>query len=72
MTDLALEASLSGNIRLYDIDVQAAPRCDKELVYDVFPSNPLVKGRASVVDVKKLVDDMIANTAKCLPNGWCK
>ncbi len=50
--------------------LKAALTCDRSLVYDAFLADPLVKGRASEEDVKKLVDDMIANTMAYLPEGW--
>lgn len=50
--------------------LKAALTCDRSLVYDAFLADPLVKGRASEEDVKKLVDDMIANTMVYLPEGW--
>ena len=53
-----------------DRTLKAALTCDRELVYEAFLTDPLVKGRASEAEVKRLVDDMIANTAKYLPAGW--
>lgn len=50
--------------------LKAALTCDRELVYRAFLDDPLVKGRAKDSDVKKLADDMIANTKKYLPDGW--
>ncbi len=50
--------------------LKAALTCDRELVYEAFLHDPLVKGRASDADVKKLADDMIANTMTYLPDGW--
>ena len=49
-----------------------ALRCDRSLVYEAFLNDPLVKGRASESEVRRLVDDMIANTAGCLPEAWKK
>lgn len=48
----------------------AAINCDRELVYRAFLTDPLVAGRAGESDVKRLADDMIANTARYLPEGW--
>lgn len=48
----------------------AALECDRQLVYEAFFTDPLVRGRAGESDVKKLADDMIANTARFLPEGW--
>ena len=53
-----------------DRTLKAALTCDRELVYEAFLSDPLVKGRAKEDEVKQLVDDMIANTAKYLPEAW--
>lgn len=53
-----------------DRTLKAALTCDRELVYEAFLTDPLVKGRAKEDEVKQLVDDMIANTAKYLPAGW--
>ena len=50
--------------------LQAALHCDRSLVYEAFLSDPLVRGRASESAVKRLVDDMIANTAAFLPEAW--
>ena len=50
--------------------LDAALNCDKSLVYEAFLSDPLVIGRGSGADVKKLADDMIANTEKYLPKEW--
>ena len=50
--------------------LNAAMNCDRELVYEAFLSDPLIKGRAGETEVKRLADDMIANTAKYLPKEW--
>jgi len=50
--------------------LEAALTCDRTLVYEAFLSDPLVKGRASDEEVKKLADDMITNTLAYLPEGW--
>jgi alpha-galactosidase len=50
--------------------LKAALTCDRTLVYEAFLSDPLVKGRASDEEVKKLADDMIENTRIYLPKGW--
>ncbi len=50
--------------------LKAALTCDRTLVYEAFLSDPLVKGRASDEEVKKLADDMITNTLTYLPEGW--
>ncbi|GLB32665.1 alpha-glucosidase/alpha-galactosidase [Lacrimispora amygdalina] len=50
--------------------LNAALTCNRTLVYEAFLSDPLVKGRASDAEVKKLADDMVANTLAYLPEGW--
>lgn len=50
--------------------LKASLTCDKKLVYEAFKEDPLVKGRAGEAEIEKLVDDMIANTIKYLPDGW--
>lgn len=50
--------------------LRAALERDRRLVYEAFLTDPLVAGRASDEEVKKLADDMIAATAACLPAGW--
>ncbi len=50
--------------------LKAAMDCRRDLVYKAFFNDPLVKGRAKEEDIKKLADDMIANTLAYLPEGW--
>lgn len=51
--------------------LQAALTCDKELVVKAFLNDPIVKGKnCKEEDIRQLVDDMIASTAKYLPDGW--
>ena len=50
--------------------LKAALTCDRSLVYEAFLNDPLVKGRGSEEEIKKLADDMIENTAAYLPKGW--
>lgn len=52
--------------------LKAALTCDRNLVYEAFMHDPLVKGRASETEIRQLVDDMIENTIKYLPDGWKK
>jgi alpha-galactosidase/6-phospho-beta-glucosidase family protein len=131
MTDLANEKRISGTVRLYDIDREAALKNERignhlmsreeaagnwefitagsagkeirelilphienherifraaygavrgenmdkcrQLVYDAFMNDPLVKGHhPSGEDVRSLVDDMISATAAYLPECWKK
>ena len=50
--------------------LKAALTCDRNLVCEAFLTDPLVQGRATEAQVRQLVDDMIANTARYLPAGW--
>jgi len=50
--------------------LKAALTCDRELVKEAFLADPMVIGRASEADVRKLADDMIDATSKYLPKGW--
>lgn len=50
--------------------LEAALTCNRALVYDAFAHDPLVKGRLSETEIRCLVDEMITNTIKYLPEGW--
>ncbi len=50
--------------------LKAAFTYDESLVVDAFLEDPLVKGRAKAEEIKALVQDMIKNTKKYLPDGW--
>ncbi|MCD7750862.1 MAG: alpha-glucosidase/alpha-galactosidase [Lachnospiraceae bacterium] len=65
-----LRALLMPHIENHEYTLEAALTCNRELVYKAFLNDPLVKGRASESDVKKLADDMIDNTSQYLPDGW--
>lgn len=58
------------HVENHEYTLKAALECDREMVYKAFLNDPLVKGRANEEDVKKLADDMIANTMTYLPEGW--
>ncbi len=61
------------HVENHEYTLQAALTCDRELVVKAFLNDPLIKGKGcSEEDVRKLVDDMIAGTAKYLPEGWKK
>ena len=49
---------------------EAALTCNKELVAQAFMNDPLIKGKVTDEDIRLLVDDMIRNTLKYLPEGW--
>ena len=58
------------HVENHEYTLQAALTCDRELVVKAFLNDPLIKGKGcSEEDVRKLVDDMIAGTAKYLPEG---
>lgn len=59
------------HVENHERTLKAALTCDRELVYEAFGSDPLVKGKGITMDgIKKLADDMIDNTKDYLPNGW--
>ena len=65
-----VRALVMPHVENHERTLRAALTCDRDLVYEAFLNDPLVKGRAVEADVKKLVNDMIANTMSYLPNGW--
>ncbi|MFT4107450.1 MAG: alpha-glucosidase/alpha-galactosidase [Lacrimispora sp.] len=56
--------------RNHELILKAALTYDRNLVYEVFFNDPLVKGRASKEEIIKLADDMIDATLSYLPEGW--
>ena len=51
--------------------LQAALRCDRELVVQAFLADPNFSAKCSDEgETRRLVDDMIAGTKKYLPEGW--
>ena len=51
--------------------LEASKTCDKELVVQSFLRDPLVKAKCTDENkIRSLVDDMIRNTIKYLPEGW--
>jgi alpha-galactosidase len=50
--------------------LNAALTYDRNLVYEAFAADPLVKNRATEEEIKTLADEMIENTAAYLPAGW--
>jgi len=50
--------------------LKAALTCSRDLVYQAFRNDPLVKGRAREEEVIRLADDMINNTMAYLPEKW--
>lgn len=66
----SVRALIMPHVENHEYTLKAALECDRASVYKAFLNDPQVKGRASEEDVKKLADDMIANTMKYLPDGW--
>ena len=65
-----IKALLMPHIENHETVLTAALTCDRSLVYKAFANDPLVKGRASETDIRRLADDMIDNTLRYLPEGW--
>lgn len=61
---------LMPHIENHERVLKAALACDRALVYTAFLNDPLLKGRSSETEIRKLADDMIANTYDWLPKGW--
>ena len=61
------------HIKNHDRIYQAALTCDRILVTEAFMHDPNVLGHhCSKEDIAALVDDMIDNTLRFLPEGWIK
>lgn len=58
------------HVENHETILNAALTCNKTLVCQAFAHDPLVKGRASEVQIRMLVEDMIQNTQAYLPKGW--
>jgi alpha-galactosidase len=50
--------------------LNAALSCDFEAVVRAFSRDPLLKGRCSDADIRKLARDMLRGTRDVLPEGW--
>jgi alpha-galactosidase len=50
--------------------LEAAVNHDRGLVYEAFARDPLLHGRATAEEIRRLADDMIENTKGYLPEGW--
>ena len=67
----AVRQLLMPHLENHQLILEAALKPDKEKVVKAFLNDPLVKGRkCSEEEVRNLVDDMIHNTVKYLPEGW--
>lgn len=58
------------HIKNHEDILEAALTYDKELVFKAFMRDPLVKGKVTEEECRKLIDDMINNTSKYLPSDW--
>lgn len=59
------------HVRNHERILKAALTCDRELVVQAFLDDPLIKGKGcSERDVRLLIDDMIEETKRYLPEGW--
>lgn len=58
------------HIQNHERILKAAFTYNRELVYEAFAEDPLIDKRISETEIKKLVDDMIFQTKKFLPEGW--
>lgn len=58
------------HVKNHERILEAALTYNRELVYKAFMEDPLIVGKVNKEECKKLVDDMIANTIKYLPDGW--
>lgn len=60
------------HVKNHERTLEAALTCNRELVYEAFMEDPLVKGKVTEAECRQLVDEMIQNTMKYLPQGWSK
>jgi len=60
------------HVENHEVVLKAAMECDRNLVVEAFLNDPLVKGKCTETEAGELVDEMIANTAGYLPEGWKK
>ena len=58
------------HIKNHERILEGALTCNKELIIDTFMNDPLTKGKATIKEIRMLVDDMIRNTLGYLPDGW--
>lgn len=65
-----LLALLKPHVENQELILKAARNCDFETALKAFLNDPLVAGRISGEKARALLKDMIANTAKYLPQGW--
>lgn len=54
----------------HELILKAALEYDKDAAFEAFMNDPLVKGRITEEEGKALLDDMIRNTLKYLPEQW--
>lgn len=59
------------HVENHELILQASLSCNRDLVVKAFLNDPNVKAKCTdEKEIRKLVDDMIAGTAKYLPEGW--
>lgn len=61
---------MTPHIHNHELILEAALTFDKDLVYQAFANDPLVKGNANEEEIKDMVDTMISNTLSYLPKEW--
>lgn len=69
---------LPGNIRElimphvenHERTLKAALNCDRQLLKEAFLHDPLIHGRISGEQTESLIDEMLRNTSKYLPEAW--
>ena len=61
------------HVENHERTLKAALTCDRDLVVEAFLNDPNYNAKCKDPETTgKLVDDMIANTIKYLPEGWRK
>ena len=59
------------HVENHELILQASLSCNRDLVVKAFLNDPNIIAKCTdEAEIRKLVDDMIAGTAKYLPKGW--
>lgn len=59
------------HVENHKLILQASLSCNRDLVVKAFLNDPNIISKCSdEAEIRRLVDDMIAGTAACLPKGW--
>ena len=61
---------IAPHVKNHDRILEAALTYNKELVEEAFKHDPLIKNKATSLEISHLVDDMIKNTLPALPSEW--